>query len=401
MVLTNPAAPSVQEGFAPSDTEYSSLVRTDRVSGRIYREPEIFAEEMERIFYRGWVFLAHETEIPNPGDYKTARIGRQPVILNRTSTGDIHVMLNRCRHRGISVCDERLGNAKRFECPYHAWVYDENGRLVAVPFRTGYPKEFGVEQLGLIHVPVVDSYNGFIFASFSEDVPSLIEHLGNSRPYLDEFARRGGAGLQVMPTYYQNVFPGNWKLQMENSVDFYHVGFVHRVYRDIMDDRGTPITSGRKAGHRSRDLGHGHVALYTGPRDGDTTDDPDFNVLIFPNLVILGIHMRVVTPISVNQTLVEAVPTAPLGASEAELTRAIRRHEDFFGPAGFGTPDDMEVVMRRAPIGLEADRGDDWVYFARGLDRETVLPNGVIEGDPTDETAHRGFYRRWREMMRG
>ena len=101
-----------QGGFAP-------LVEDDRVAGALYTDPEIFQEEMEKIFYRTWVWVAHESEIPEAGSFKTTHVGDQPVIVNRDRKGNFNTLLNRCRHRGATVCDQRNGKANGFTCPYH------------------------------------------------------------------------------------------------------------------------------------------------------------------------------------------------------------------------------------------------------------------------------------------
>ena len=138
---------------ARDDDGLADLVRDDRVNSRIYTDPEIFEAEMERIFHRGWVYVAHETEIPEPGDYKTTMVGRQPVIVNRSSDdAEVQVMFNRCRHRATTVCDQHAGNANYFRCPYHGWTYNSCGELVGVPYREGYGDDFDMEDLGLVHV---------------------------------------------------------------------------------------------------------------------------------------------------------------------------------------------------------------------------------------------------------
>src|SRR2546422_9289342 len=109
------------------------LVKEDAVHRRVYTDPEVFAEEMRRIFGRTWVFIGHESEVPNPGDFKTDEIAGQPIIMVRHSDGDIHVLFNRCMHRGAVVCELASGNTSYFRCPYHAWSYKTNGELALVP----------------------------------------------------------------------------------------------------------------------------------------------------------------------------------------------------------------------------------------------------------------------------
>ena len=118
---------------SPAEPQYGDLAGTDRVAGQLYTDPAIFAEEMKKIFYRTWVWVAHESEIPEAGSFKTTQVGDQPVIVNRDRKGNFNTLLNRCRHRGATVCDQRSGKANGFTCPYHNWSYTLDGRLRGIP----------------------------------------------------------------------------------------------------------------------------------------------------------------------------------------------------------------------------------------------------------------------------
>src|SRR5581483_4288923 len=163
-------------------------VREDRVHGRVYTDPDIFDLEMERIFGRSWVYVAHESEISAPGDYKATWIGQQPVIVTRDADdGRIHVLSNRCRHRAATVCQDEQGTAHYFRCAYHGWTYNNRGDLIGVPYRHGYGEGFSYAEFGLVRVPRVASYRGFLFASLSSEGQDFGEWLGNARHYLDKF----------------------------------------------------------------------------------------------------------------------------------------------------------------------------------------------------------------------
>ena len=124
---------TVVEGRSPANA--ADLVQPDRVHGSVYTSQDVFDTEMDRIYGQGWVFVAHESEVPEPGDYVTRRVGRQPVIVSRARDGSVYVLSNRCAHRGNRICNLDQGNASSFRCPYHGWTYAGDGRLVASAFR--------------------------------------------------------------------------------------------------------------------------------------------------------------------------------------------------------------------------------------------------------------------------
>ena len=128
---------------------YDALVHDDRIHNSLYTDSRIFEEELDKIFYRGWVFIGHESEIPKPGDFLTRVIGRQPVIMVRGKDGNISVLLNRCAHRGSTVCTVEQGNAKVFTCPYHGWTYDLGGRLLSASHPGGFDQTFDKSKNGL------------------------------------------------------------------------------------------------------------------------------------------------------------------------------------------------------------------------------------------------------------
>jgi benzoate/toluate 1,2-dioxygenase subunit alpha len=154
-----------------ANEQLAMLIQPDRVHRSVYADAALFDLEMERVFGRAWLLLGHESQVPQPGDYFTTRMGREPVIVVRSSPGEIAVLVNRCAHRGAMVVAEGRGNLERFVCPYHGWSYDRSGELKAVPISGSFPTEkFG--ELGLARAPRVQSYRGFVFASLSAAGPS-------------------------------------------------------------------------------------------------------------------------------------------------------------------------------------------------------------------------------------
>jgi len=385
------------------------------VSSRIYRDPAIFDQEMTHIFGRTWVYVAHETEVPSGGDYKTAHIGTQPVIVSRSSDDDtISVMFNRCRHRGSAVCQQAFGNSNFFRCAYHGWTYKSDGSLVGVPFDDGYGENFDKTQLGLVHVARVGNYRGFIFASLADDVPELEDALGHSRTYLDFLADLGDDGIEISADAHKLVFEGNWKLQIENTIDPYHFSFTHQSWLDILKERNggksSPWVKNVRTNEswRGIDLENGHAVHEFGELGAQENAHEiaigeliPFNLNIFPSLAFVGAHLRLVVPRDVNTTWVYLYPIFPKGADEETRSRILRDHEIFYGSAGFGSTDDIEVGFDRVTRGFQASATPaDWTLMARGLDREETDPKtGLRVGRSSDEVPQRAYLRRWLELM--
>ena len=292
-----------------SNININDYINEHSVRGAIYTDPEIFQLEIERIFENHWVYVAHDSEIANPGDYKTTYVGSQPVIVTKGSDdGEYRVLLNRCRHRGASVCQTECGNANFFRCAYHGWTYSNKGDLVGMPFQDGYDEEFKKEEMGLDQVPRVESYNGFVFACMNKDVCSLDEHLGHAKQYIDYIVNTGPEGIEVSAGSHKYFLDNNWKLQLENTIDPYHLSVTHRSFFDLLGKKtGKKFNFKRiHESERISDLGNGH-SLYELSGDLGIGALP-FNLIIFPNLGFLGSQIRVIHPIAANKTKVHLYP---------------------------------------------------------------------------------------------
>ena len=170
-----------------------SQVRRGMIPAHVYADPEIFAAERDRLFARSWMFLAHESEIPDPGDYVVRRVLADSFIVARDEAGVVRVMFNMCLHRGMQVCRAELGNASHFRCPYHAWTYRNDGRLAGLPFHEeAYGGEDGFARAGqsLLPAPSMGIHNGLIFISLDPDAPALRDYLGDFAFYLDFYTRQ-------------------------------------------------------------------------------------------------------------------------------------------------------------------------------------------------------------------
>jgi phenylpropionate dioxygenase-like ring-hydroxylating dioxygenase large terminal subunit len=424
-----------------SDIDYGALVKEDRVHISLYRDPAIFSEEMANIFHRGWVYVGHSGEIPNHGDFRLKRIGLQPVIMVRDQHGQVQLLLNRCRHRGATVCQEGQGNTRSFRCMYHGWTYLLNGDLSGVPAMDAYGDEFKREDLGLVKVPRVADYRGFIFASLSPAGITLEEHLGRAREELDLFVGLSDAeDVEVTAGTHKYSYQGNWKLAAENSMDGYHASIVHASFAQALMDKIIHVPTPEQervdrnfAAFRgnTRDLGNGHVMLdyklriydalngdptpavaAVTPKGKETIDklthrfgpertanmlrEGGTHTFIFPNLILIGIQMRVLQPLSVDRTEVCLYPTLLKWLTPEVNTIRLRSHEAFFGSASFGGPDDSEI-FERVQDGCAVDL-EPWQLLSRGLHRERN-EDGMIVGDLADEVTQRGIWRQWKKVM--
>ena len=404
----------------------------DRVSPSLYNDPAIFEAELERIFYKTWIWVAHESELPKPGDFRTTTIGRQPVIVVRDKTGEINVLENRCRHRGATVCEQNKGNARGFTCPYHSWTYGLDGALRALPYGDGYEGIVDKTELPLKSLRV-GIYHGLIFASFDQSIEPLEDFLGGAKPWIDLFMKQG-AGFPVKANgEHKFKFKGNWKIQLENTTDLYHFPVVHKSWMKTIDDETAAAITSFMTSDKAfcRSLGNGHSLAVLVPEIVDLDEDngapiptryealaeslaadypPDqvrrivrslmgvgFNLNLFPNLALSMAFFRVLRPISVEETEIRHVALGMDGGPEEANRARLRVHEHFQGPFGFGSPDDAEAwerVQRGSHAGPDVP-----ILVNRGLNRETTAANGEKTAHATDETGMRAAYAKWREMM--
>ncbi|KAB0769472.1 Rieske 2Fe-2S domain-containing protein, partial [Pseudomonas aeruginosa] len=202
-----------------------------RIARDMFTEPELFDLEMELIFEKNWIYACHESELARPHDFVTLRAGRQPLIVTRDGNGQLHALVNACQHRGATLVRVGKGNQSTFTCPFHAWCYKNDGRLVKVKAPGEYPEGFDKATRGLKKARI-QSYRGFVFVSLDvagED--DLVDFLGDARVFLDMLVAQSPSGeLEVLPGTSTYTYEGNWKLQNENGLDGYHVSTVHYNY---------------------------------------------------------------------------------------------------------------------------------------------------------------------------
>ncbi len=365
----------------------------------IFTDPDLFDLEMTHIFEGNWVFLAHESQIPEPNDYFTTFIGRQPVVVTRDKGGELHAVINACAHRGATLCRRKHGNKGSFTCPFHGWTFSNTGKLLKVKDgKTGdYPESFNTEgSHDLTRVARFENYRGFLFGSVNPDVKPLEEHLGSTRVIIDQIVDQAEDGLEVLRGNSTYVYDGNWKLQMENGADGYHVSAVHWNYSATMGRRNYEAEGTRTvdANGWSKSVGgvysfdNGHILLWTNTLNPEVrpvyahrealearlgAEKAGFivgqtrNLGLYPNVYLMdqfSTQIRVVRPISVDKTEVSIYCFAPKGEAAAERALRIRQYEDFFNVSGMGTPDDLEEF--RACQTAYAGAGELWNDLSRG-----------------------------------
>ncbi|MCW2495143.1 Rieske 2Fe-2S domain-containing protein [Jatrophihabitans sp.] len=418
----------------PSIYDYTDLIREDRLDGRLYTDPIVHDDEFDRIWHRGWVYVAHTSEVAKPGDYAIRSMGRQPIIVSRDKAGDINVLLNRCPHRGNRVVNDQLGNSMNFRCAYHAWTFTNSGDLLGVPHPQGYGENFDRSKLGLAKVPRVEIYRGFIFASLSPTGISLDEHLGRSKHLIDRLCEVAPTGeIEVKSGSLKHRMRCNWKMIVENDTDGYHPPFVHsslfkvsinpkRAARQAIP-KPPPDPVVRDWGNGSGELDYTERKRESGPlgwlkrfpqavvddylakltervgaeRAMDIALEGPPHATIFPNLFIALNNIAVVQPLEANLTVQWVTPVTFGGAPALDET-IITQTQGGLGPAGLLFADDDEIAERNQ-LGLAAGN-PRWLYLARGLGREELdESNGSVVSDSSDETSQRAFWRRYRSEM--
>ncbi|HXG35923.1 MAG TPA: aromatic ring-hydroxylating dioxygenase subunit alpha [Dehalococcoidia bacterium] len=409
--------------------------RAGMVSRRIFIEREIYKLELENIFARCWLFLCHESQIPNPGDFFSTYMGEDPVIVIRDSAGKINAFINSCRHRGMKVCRADQGNAASFTCSYHGWTYGNDGKLIGVPnFQDAYFEELDLEQWGLVPVAQVDSYKGLIFGTFDPKALSLSQYLGDSTWYLDYFFDRLEGGVEVLGGTHKWLVPCNWKFGAENfGGDGYHIATTH--VSPLRAGFAPPTVKARLEGQRPRGHnatpGNGHTFIVRGPDDRTEYPDPAWTAFedemrpkieqrlgarinleqpvvatVFPNLSFIRTicrQLRVWHPRGPDKTEVWGFTFVDKAASP-EVREAIRigTLRTFTG-GGVFDQDDSEnwsqctqvlhgLKTRELPMNYEMGLGRE------GYNEELGVP---ISESWVSENAHRSFYDMWSRMMDG
>ena len=406
------------------------------VNRKVFTSQEIYRLEQQRIFQRNWCYLAHESQVKNPGDFVASYIGEVPVIVARGSDGKIAVSINSCPHRGLRVCRADQGNAARFVCPYHTWSFKPTGELVGIPQQGKIGHAVDKQALGLRRVPRVETAFGLIFGSLNPEIESLDDYLGDMRFYMEAFFNHFPGGLEVMGPVQKWQLRCNWKLPVENMLgDIGHAPYLH----------GSMVSAQSAEAKEMEDF-----ALTAVPRPGHSTAMRFMPENTPPEEMIMGLDPTL--PLEVREYLVDNVRTvadrlspeqarvkgmsigiypnlsllwgqstlrvshprapgliefwswwlAPVEAPDYVKTALRSRYNFLFGPGGCLEQEDSYAWSQQFE-GSEITYLDDRpYYYGLGVGEEYSRPEipGRL-GNCYNEHYARGFYQRWREDMFG
>jgi benzoate/toluate 1,2-dioxygenase subunit alpha len=408
----------------------------------IFTNTDLFDLEMKHIFEGNWVYLAHESQLPNNNDYYTTWIGRQPIVITRDKSGELRAVINACAHKGAMLCRRKHGNKGSFTCPFHGWTFSNTGKLLKVKDEktTEYPVHFNSHgSHDLKQVARFQNYRGFLFGSLNANVQPLEDYLGETRVIIDQIVDQAPEGLEVLRGSSSYIYEGNWKMQMENGCDGYHVSTVHWNYAATMGRRAEEGTKAVDANSWSKSVAgvygfeHGHMLLWTQTMNPEVrpiyhrraelearvgADRAAFivnqtrNLCLYPNVFLMdqfSTQIRVIRPISVDKTEVTIFCFGPKGESTEERTLRIRQYEDFFNVSGMGTSDDLEefracqaTYAGSAPLWNDLSRGAPlWVRGPDENAKKMGMKPLMSGARSEDEGLFVCQHEYWADVMRG
>jgi p-cumate 2,3-dioxygenase alpha subunit len=424
---------TILERTKPANTVRTGLVVEDcerflfRVARRAFVEEAVLEAERREIFDRCWLYLGHGSEIAEKCDFLTRSVGGRELVFNRDRGGAVHAFLNSCPHRGATLVREPRGNAISFQCFYHGWAFNVNGRFASRYSEGNYGEgHYSGGCADLVGAPRLEQYRDFWFVNFDRDAVSLSDYLAGAKEYIDLVADHGADGMEIVGGDQSYFINANWKLLAENSVDGFHGAPTHSTYFDYLQAvGGVRLGDGDnqfRGGHK--DLGNGHAVIeYPSPwgrpmarwtpawgedkRElieaqrarlveayGDARGlriaELSRNMIIFPNLVIndiMAITVRTFQPHAPDRMAVSAWALGVKG--EDPQIRALRLFNflEFLGPGGLATPDDVEA-LESCQRGYRNLREAQWNDISKGM------PRGA-DARVEDEEQIRCFWREW------
>ena len=421
--------------------QWDDRVRAGRVHRSLYVDSEVFELEQRRIFGATWIFLAHESEIAEPDSFVVRRLGPRPIIVTRDRDSKIHALINRCTHRGASVCRSAAGKARYFTCGYHGWTFVNDGRCADIPLNDAYGPNFDKSDRDLGRVPYIATYRGFIFGTFNptKGEQPLTDHLGPAADRMDEWiAHNGGDHTLIQVAGAQRfLVNSNWKCIYDNAGDGYHPEYSHQsLLRMTQERHGEGKDLDYFAGGidatpmYSEALGNGHTFLdqrpcmyedsafeRQRPQPGrevivdslvgevgeerakallETVPGAGMNLSIFPSLLFIGNQFQVVTPLTVDRTDLSWYATTRSNMSGDINTIRLRTQEDF---PMFGEVDD-NANFESCFDGMGVPEME-WVDISRHLHTgvEKINAAGVVTAPISSDLHMRSYYKEWKRLM--
>jgi phenylpropionate dioxygenase-like ring-hydroxylating dioxygenase large terminal subunit len=422
----------------------AALVQDDQVHRDVYIDQEIFDLEMERLWAETWIYVGHDSQVPNAGDYFTTDIAGKPVILVRQEDRSVRVLMNRCAHKGAKLVTLTHGNTgKFFRCPYHAWAYNVDGSVRAIPLREGYDgtrMHACAAGGGMVSVRNVETYRGFVFVRLSDNGPGFREYFGESLSSIDNMADRSPVGeLEIAGGVLRYLHDCNWKMFVENLNDTMHpmvahessAGTAKRLWegqppgtpKPMAIEQFVPFASDYEffddMGVRVFENGHGYtgvnfsihssyssipgyedmmVAAYGKERAHDILATARHNTVYYPSLTIKGAiqAIRVARPLGPDKTVIESWTFRLKGAPEELLRRTITYSRLINSPMSVVGHDDLHAY-RSIQEGLRA-QGNEWVSLHRDFRPEEIGQKDAIHRG-NSEVSMRNQFRAWRKYM--
>lgn len=381
-----------------SGYEHPALPETHYLDNRIFTDETIFTQEKNDIFENVWLFICHESELSEPGDFRTTSVAGKPIIMVRGSDSVIRAFFNVCRHRAAPVVREDAGNATEFQCFYHLWTYDLDGACTGISKPDGYTAvKLDRDQLGLIPVRC-DSIAGLVFVCLSQSTEPLEDYVGPIiEPVLEPLA---AAPLKVFH-YNKADLAANWKLWQDNNSERYH-SMLHFINRKTL-----PWVTGKTSPMKLRLFDKGHSGYWS---DGKATVEYDAGgyedasvgtlpglrdnemrvINIFPDLMI-NIRANVIrldrmVPVAAGKTMVEWRGLGLIDVPKEIEEDRLRHHNMFWGPAGRNLGEDV--------IAVEAQ----WASMQTDVVRYSILAREE-NLNPTDDANVRAYYQEWGRRM--
>ena len=425
-----------------SQQQLNEWVQDTKAHKNVYIDQSVFDLEMQRIWGKSWIFNGHESQVANPGDYFSLDFAGMPAVMVRDKDKEVHVLHNRCGHKGAKLVVKPCGKSARFTCPYHGWTYKLNGQLVGVPYQQGY-QDTGFDKSESQYSMQTfrsEAYRGFVFATLVADMVDLKQWLGEAAITIDNLCDRAPEGeVEDAGGVLKFEHDCNWKLFTENLNDTMHPMVVHksvvdsankyiaslpegspnRIEAEIIPPFGASNEKYEDSGITGFDYGHhfdgGKTSIHA-----DYSVDPDYlqamqdsygeqrtdeilgynshNTLYYPSVTFKSAvqNIRIVRPISANKTIIETWSFRLKGAPDSMLQRTLLYSRLINSNGSMVGADDLAVYLR-VQQGLRSS-SSDWVEFHRNYGSDVKIGNRRTNVG-TSDLDMRTQFRAWKHYM--